>query len=680
MLFLNLTLNNFGVFRGRHSFELTPHLVENEPKRHVALISGHNGSGKTTIFQAMMLALHGSAQFGELQNLQRYHKFLLSRMHRHAGETISSGVESSVFLSFRYVRSGRHSEIAIERSWQKRASSVEEKLCVFQDGKLLDLAPEDYQAWIDGLMSPGIGSLCFFDAEQLDALVNQDQQSGVLRHTLERLLGLEWAERLGMDLDQLMSRQGSTKKIDHLYVKVLELRSDRDKLDEQLDMLKKERDETELGIKSIEDTLSQKERLLAAKGGAYAARRPVLQERLHTIKQEVDILTTQLSELCADLLPFSLAPDLCIRLYKKLLLEDEVRSQLALGTLLQERLPTVEKTLLEDDVWEDLQLHLSPQDQRYLIQKLLEKLSSLGSVPSQSNVDLVHHLSVVEQQRIMGWIRQIIRDVPQQVQLLGGKLRSLKEEQHRIVTDLERAPEEDVLAPIHAEITHLKESLIGKRRRLTALDGQIGSLQFQRNEKHRLLKDAIEQYDKVRKFEKQLTYAERSRNVILTYKDALTRQKLQAVEMALTSCFNKICRKEHLLSRSQIDPETFVIQLESIGGTPLSLSEFSAGEKQLYALSILWALRIVSGSPLPLAIDTPLARLDEVHRLRLIRDYIPEVSDQVLLFTTDAEMDESLLMEIRPYLSHHYQLSHNSQYGTTTVGSGAVGISSNTHS
>ena len=577
MLFLNLTINNFGVFRGKHSFELTPHL-ENKPKRHVALISGHNGAGKTTIFQAMMLALHGSSQFGELRNLQKYHKFLLSRMHRYAGETISSDVESSVFLSFRYVRSGRHSEIAIERSWQKRASTIEEKLHVFQDGKPLDLAPEDYQAWIDDLMSPGVGSLCFFDAEQLDALVNQDQQSNVLRHTLERLLGLEWAERLEVDLDQLMSRQGSTKKIDHLYVKVLELRSDRDKIDEQLDLLKKEHDETESSIASIEDALSQKERLLAANGGAYAARRPVLQERLHAVKREVDILATQLSELCGDLLPFSLAPDLCIRLYKKLLLEDEARSQHALGTLLQERLPTVEKMLLEDDVWEELQL--SPQNQKDLIQKLLGKLSSLGSIQSQSNVDLVHHLSAVEQRRIMGWICQIIRDVPQQVQLLGGKLRSLKEEQHRIETDLERTPEEDMLAPIHAEIMHLKGSLTDKRRRLTALDGQIGSLQFQRNEKHRLLKEAIEQYDKVRKFEKQLTYAERTRNVILTYKDALTRQKLQAVEVALTSCFNKMCRKEHLLSRSQIDPETFVIRLESVEGTPLSLSDFSAGEKQ----------------------------------------------------------------------------------------------------
>jgi hypothetical protein len=67
-------------------------------------------------------------------------------------------------------------------------------------------------------------------------------------------------------------------------------------------------------------------------------------------------------------------------------------------------------------------------------------------------------------------------------------------------------------------------------------------------------------------------------------------------------------------------------------------------------------LRKVSGYQLPLAIDTPLARLDETHRRRIVNEYIPAVSDQVLLFATDTELDDELMTEVRPQLAREYKL------------------------
>ncbi len=82
----------------------------------------------------------------------------------------------------------------------------------------------------------------------------------------------------------------------------------------------------------------------------------------------------------------------------------------------------------------------------------------------------------------------------------------------------------------------------------------------------------------------------------------------------------------------------------------------------------------MSKLPLPLAIDTPLARLDEVHRLRLIHDYIPSVSDQVLLFSTDAELDSQLQVEAKFETARIYRLNYNPEQGETSVTS-----DSNTH-
>jgi DNA sulfur modification protein DndD len=334
MQFLKLTIDNFGVFGEKQTFELAPRFQDNR-WRHLIIFSGHNGAGKTTIFQAMMLALHGSANFEESTNF-KYPNFIFGRMHHSPNETRpTSDVSSGVALSFRYVRSGQHFDVGIERRWQKQGHTIKEDLKVLKDGWPLDIDPGDYQTWIDDIILPGIGLLCFFDAEKLDDLASEDQQSKVLSEALNRLLGLDLVQNLETDLDQFTTRQGSTKKIEALYAKVLELQADRDKFEYQIGLLIKELDEVKSDVSSCESALSQQERRLATEGGAYAARRPVLTSRLQAIQKEIEILTGQLHELCTDLLPFALAPELCLQLSKRLASEIEMRQRQFSATCLR---------------------------------------------------------------------------------------------------------------------------------------------------------------------------------------------------------------------------------------------------------------------------------------------------------------------------------------------------------
>ena len=133
----------------------------------------------------------------------------------------------------------------------------------------------------------------------------------------------------------------------------------------------------------------------------------------------------------------------------------------------------------------------------------------------------------------------------------------------------------------------------------------------------------------------------------------------------MVRCFNTLCQKEHLLASVTIDPDDFTVALVSADGRGLSLGSFSAGERQLYALSLLQALREVSGRTLPLLVDTPLARLDEHHRERFLHDYLPVASDQILLFATDAEADAKFLAQAEPYLAHAYRLRFDPERGAT---------------
>src|SRR5205807_8012674 len=78
-----------------------------------------------------------------------------------------------------------------------------------------------------------------------------------------------------------------------------------------------------------------------------------------------------------------------------------------------------------------------------------------------------------------------------------------------------------------------------------------------------------------------------------------------------------------------------------------------------YSLSVLWALAKASGRPLPMVIDTPLGRLDSEHRGHLVDRYFPHTSHQVIILSTDTEIDRTYVRTLTPSISHSYQLRYD---------------------
>ena len=76
--------------------------------------------------------------------------------------------------------------------------------------------------------------------------------------------------------------------------------------------------------------------------------------------------------------------------------------------------------------------------------------------------------------------------------------------------------------------------------------------------------------------------------------------------------------------------------------------------KQLFATSLLWTLKDVSGQFLPVIIDTPLARFDRGHQQSLLTRYYPHAGNQVILLPTDSELDREKYNILKPHT--HYSL------------------------
>ena len=68
-----------------------------------------------------------------------------------------------------------------------------------------------------------------------------------------------------------------------------------------------------------------------------------------------------------------------------------------------------------------------------------------------------------------------------------------------------------------------------------------------------------------------------------------------------------------------------------------------------------------------MVIDTPLGRLDSVHRQHIIERYFPHASHQVILLSTDKEIDEANYAKLKPSIGRAYTLRFDDKTASTTV-------------
>jgi DNA sulfur modification protein DndD len=146
-------------------------------------------------------------------------------------------------------------------------------------------------------------------------------------------------------------------------------------------------------------------------------------------------------------------------------------------------------------------------------------------------------------------------------------------------------------------------------------------------------------------------------------------RKLKQVDVELTNCLNQLSRKR-LKRLVSIHPHSFQVTIRDDHDRAVSKEELSAGEKQIYAISVLWALGKVSGRPLPIIIDTPLARLDRDHRALLGTRYFPYASHQVIVLSTDTEIDNDFVPLLGDSVARSYELCFDSATQSTQVTEG----------
>ena len=116
-----------------------------------------------------------------------------------------------------------------------------------------------------------------------------------------------------------------------------------------------------------------------------------------------------------------------------------------------------------------------------------------------------------------------------------------------------------------------------------------------------------------------------------------------------------------------MESDSLAIKYLSEEGKEVTQDSLSAGEQQLMVISILWALAICSKKKLPVIIDTPLSRLDSLHRAALINTYFPNAGEQTIILSTDSEIDSTYYGLMKDNVGDEFTLKYDEKTKSTSI-------------
>ncbi|WP_435105542.1 DNA sulfur modification protein DndD [Arhodomonas sp. AD133] len=652
MIIKEIRVTDFRSFAGTHSIDVAPRDggLGQSP---IILFGGLNGAGKTTLLTAVRLALYGKQSLGLGTSVREYHKFLAASIHRNANQVIQRDA-ASVGLRFTYARHGRIEEFTVTRSWSSTGNSIREQLQIERDGQpLTELTPEQAQGFLNELIPIGVADLFFFDGEKIAELA-EDDTGEVLEHAVKKLLGLDIVERLHNDLGIYLRREKAQRLPDDIRA---EVRADEQRMEEALaekDRAVSEYERLNTELQQVNQAIDATERRMAERGGAWAESREAEKEEQARLIAQRDHLKKELLREMGGAYPLSFATESIKALLADMERASEQRTQRRLADTLSSRL---------DDAYGRLAQQLDRAPNETAQNVLQETFSDLLSQPERPPA----HLDVSDTQlaTYKSWFENDIPKSADRVKDLRKELADTEEALEQSSLRIERSPDSDTLAGYLKELKQLN-TRAGELR--NALKEQLQRIKGHLRECQALNRRIQANQESLRNAEGQtraLDHAESVRNLTTDLTQDIAARKLRQLEVNFLASYRRLARKEDVAVNVRIDPKTFDITLFDEGDNPISKADISAGEKQIYAVAILEALATTSGRQLPLIVDTPLGRLDSAHRHNLVSQYFPNASHQVLILSTDTEIDADLHHDLGDALSHTYQLAYDPQAHTS---------------
>ena len=660
MLLTKVIINDFGVYRGRNEFNF-----QTEPGKPIILCGGTNGAGKTTLFESVMLCFYGQNSFEQKTSQKQYHDRILRKIHRYLG-TKKSADETSIIIEFQFAHEGKIVEYQVMRMWQNNDGKIDETFTIKkknpEDEKFVKLDSIEESAWqifIEQLIPKGIVKLFFFDGEQIQKIADEGEEDKHIKSSFDALLGLDLVKQLINDigLTILRNSKGEIKKIL-----------------EEINLLTKEKDESEKKIESLHDkqiNLETKIGFLQKQadvqeanfkkiGGEFARNREELTIEKARLESKLENTEKEIRELCSDTLPFSLIPKQLEEIKNEIKADqqkiEDGFEKIILEKNFQDLLDNIKSESFLPNINNDVKQNVTKQ-----IDELLKNKIESISNPTKTTFNL----SANDMNHAIQLIDNVNDSAEQKIENLAMSYNNDSNSLEQTKVGLDSAPREDEMGPIFSELTQTSRELgelENELEHLLTLESQEKSLIILVNSK---IRTNLTKKHEDKKRMAGLEIGSSVQDVLEDYANSLRSKKLELLESYILDKLQVLLHKKNFIEKISIDKETFEVKLYKGNDDEITKDMLSKGELQMYATAVVWGLALTSGRPLPFMIDTPLARLDEEHRKSIVEKFYPNASHQTIILSTDSEVNFEYYKKLEPYISNSFVIQYDSDKGST---------------
>lgn len=701
-----IVLYNFNSYEGLNEFDFT----SGDSNKNIILIGGKNGAGKTSLFTAIKIALYGPLSFGYVGVNPNYIAKIKDYINSKSFQKNIVESRVQIFVSLMIGREVKEYEIT--REWDYTKQKLEEKYYVKIEGRLLDNQELSYfQNYLQGMIPPDLFEFFLFDGEEVGSIFSTSTYNSYVKNAVYTLCGLDIFEIIRKYTTGYAGKAISDDE-EEIHAQYEELRKNAEKIETSYSKLESQiatdRDELE----KIETELIEVETAFKNAGGITEVERQSLLKKFSEAEHTKTESLTRIKMFVEGLMPFFILQDFTGRISARLDFEEK-------GEIYY----YVQQKLKRQEIKNTLNEHQKVSDETVdaLMEFLLKKFKPKGF---KEGVQPVHDLSKEDLGRVNAMISAIDDfNVDEMVELVE-KRRDAADRTMEINRILKSAmSDEDAGKFAEKENTLLKKKdeissrIHYSEMRLTTMKEELAIAVQQRDRAFQSIKDNAQNKHV---FELSTGLSQMMGTMLENKSESIKRN----LEKLIVENLQHIYRKNNLITHIEIEDdfqinlyqnvkysntellhliknlgkEVFALEIGKQGMQFLygkykvetvsqllqllesdkqksshelfkriDISRLSKGERQIFILSLYWAIIELSGQDIPFVIDTPYARIDANHRKEISEKFFPNISKQVIILSTDEEINEEYYGIIKPYIAKEYLLINDESQNRTTV-------------
>jgi DNA sulfur modification protein DndD len=658
MLIKKLIFDSYKTYYGHQEIDLyIPKDNREQEGKNIILLGGLNGAGKTTILKAIIYVLFGKRGLSEAEYKRLFSNVINNTFFSEGGRECSvsliletdAGEEWDLRVKWFFDQYKRMTHE--ERELRVKKSAISKTKFARIDNI------EAFNKFIDRIIPYHAAPFFIFDGEEIKDIILR-QNSNEMKEAIQKITGMEAYKQLLADLKVLKGSLESKLAKAVSRSTVNSIRLEKDKLDAEIKDLEEKRDVYLTEKKKIDNLIKEARDERNNKINQNSNSREMFIKKQTRISTELNLASIELNDFLKNNLIYILMGEKISKLKKEIKLENEVSHKRILQNASLEPYRNFISQLLSKSITPPLSEEQIKQIKNIGEAVWIRENHIRYSVPEDFTE--IHDLTNSEYNSLLNLTIKNKHDLTN----LINKIEKSQQELNLLEVEIRNAPEAVNIDKENEKIDMLVKKVGVIDNRLKIINAKIRAAVEERTNLINKVTRLSGQDENLEEVQVQLDNVTKTIKAMDQYISELIDMKAHYIKDEFAFMLKRLFRKQDEFGKIEFDVDTYTIRLFNDRMQEISVQERSAGEMQMISSALIWALTKASDLSLPMVIDTPLGRLDSYHRNHLINHYYKELSEQVIILSTDTEITEEYvsLMERNSYKQYMLDYDESKKY------------------